>query len=50
MNISELSENYGISKQRISAILRSTSIQPKTAGKLANALGVDVTKIIEEED
>lgn len=46
---SEFCENAGMSRNRFYAMLRQKSVTPKTAGKLADALGVDVTKIIETE-
>lgn len=39
----------GIPKGTLCAALRG-SIKPETAGKIAKALGVDVTEIIETED
>lgn len=48
LSIVELAEHYGVTKQRMSYILNCAKVQPKTAGKLAKALGVDVTEIIED--
>ena len=46
---SEFCENAGMSRNRFYAMLRQKGVTPKTAGKLADALGVDVTEIIETE-
>lgn len=43
---SKLSEMSGISRQSISTILSRGSCSPKNAGKLAEALGVDVLAIV----
>ena len=51
-SISELSENYGCSRQHANALIQKAaagkSIKPVTAGKLADALGVDVTEIMKD--
>lgn len=44
-----LAQCCGISRQNISTIVRRGTCEPKTAGKLATGLGVDVTDILEEE-
>lgn len=41
-----LSAKSGISRQNISTIIRRGSCEPRTAGKLASGLGVDVADII----
>lgn len=46
--VSELAKNYGVSAQRIRMILNSKQVAPVTAGKLAKALGCDVTEILED--
>ena len=43
----ELCEMAGFSRNRFYAILSSRNVVPKTAGRVAAALGVDVTEIIE---
>lgn len=43
---SKLSDMSGISRQSISTILNRGSCSPKNAGKLAEALGVDVLTIV----
>lgn len=45
--ISTLCENEGFSRARFYAILNSKNVTPKSAGRVASALGVDVTEIIE---
>lgn len=45
----DLAERCGISAQNISTIVRRGTCEPKTAGKLAKGLGVDVADIIEKE-
>lgn len=46
-NIAKLAETYGVSAQRMRVILNSKKLSTATVGKLADALGVDVTEIIE---
>ena len=40
-------ESAGFSRNRFYTILNSKSVSPRTAGKVADALGVDVTEILE---
>lgn len=47
LSVSDLSVRYGVSRQRIHVILNSVSVSTKTAGRIAQALGVDVTEIID---
>lgn len=47
MNATDFCQMCGISRNRFYVILNSKKVAPKTAGKLAAALGVDVTEIIE---
>lgn len=49
MTRNELSRRYGCGVNRISAMLNSQSVRVETAIKLAKALDVDVTEIIETE-
>lgn len=49
MNAKELCETIGISRNRFYTVLNSKNVNPKTVGRLAAALGVDVTEIIETE-
>ena len=43
----DLSKLCGISRQNISTIVRRGTCAPKTAGKLASRLGVQVSEIVE---
>ena len=47
-NIAKLAEVYGVSAQRMRTILNSRKVSTATAGRLAKALGVDVTEILED--
>lgn len=49
LSAGETAIRAGISRQRLNVVLNSKRITPKTAGKIARALGVDVTEIIETE-
>ena len=42
-NVAKLAEVYGVSAQRMRTILNSRKVSTATAGRLAKALGVDVT-------
>lgn len=46
LNGTALSKIMGNTPQATHRILRSTNIRPDTAGKLAAALGVDVSEIV----
>ena len=48
MTVSNSAEAYGVSRVRMSVILNQDEITPICAGRLASALGVDVTEIIED--
>ena len=48
MTVTELAEAYGVSRQRMSIILSRREVTAVCAGRLARALGCDVTDIIEE--
>lgn len=48
MTVTQLAEKCGISRNRVNVILNSRTVSPMTAGKLAAALEVDVTEIIEQ--
>lgn len=48
LSIAKLSERYGASRSRINVIMNSRNVTPATAGRLADALEVDVTEIIED--
>lgn len=49
MTKSTLARQSGISRQSISVIIRRGTCEPRTAGKLAGALGVPVDAIVEKE-
>ena len=46
----EFANRCGMPAQSIHTILFRGTCQPKTAGKLAKALGVNVREIVKEED
>lgn len=48
MTKSALADMCGVSRQNLSTIIRRGTCEPRTAGKLAAGLGVDVTDIILE--
>ena len=48
MTVSGLAEAYGVSRTRMNMILNQREVTVVCAGRLAHALGVDVTEIIEE--
>ena len=47
MSVSALAETYGVSRARMNVILNQREVSAVSAGRLADALGVDVTEIIE---
>ena len=47
MTKAALADSCGIRKQNISTIIRRGTCEPKTVGKLAAGLGVDVADIVE---
>ena len=47
MNVTDLCETAGISRNRFYTVMNSKKITPKTAGRFAEILGVPVTEIIE---
>lgn len=49
LSMKDLAERAGVSRQRISTMLNQRNVTPRTAGKIARALGVDVLEIIEVE-
>lgn len=49
INKGELAERMNISRTRLRVILNSKKLTPVAVGRLAKALGVDVTAIIEAE-
>jgi DNA-binding Xre family transcriptional regulator len=44
----ELANRCGMSRQTVSTVLKRGTCEPRTAGRLAFALGVPVEQIIEE--
>lgn len=49
MSVAELAEAYGVSRARMHAILNQREVTPVSAGRLADALGVDVLEIMETD-
>jgi DNA-binding Xre family transcriptional regulator len=47
MRVSDLAKSYGVSRARINVLLNQREISVVSAGRLADALSVDVTEIIE---
>ncbi len=47
MRVSDLAKSYGVSRARINVLLNQREISVVSAGRLSDALGVDVTEIIE---
>lgn len=47
MTVVQLADTYGVSRARMNVILNSQVITPACAGRVADALEVDVTEIIE---
>lgn len=48
MSVSDLSEKTGIPVNTIVNVKRRRVTRPKTAGKIAQALGVDVTELLKD--
>ena len=48
MTIQALANAYGVSRTRINVILNQRELSNVSAGRLATALGVDVTEIMED--
>lgn len=48
MSVKALADAYGVSRARINVILNQREVSVISAGRLADALGVDVTEIIED--
>ena len=47
MTKAALADSCGVSRQNVSTIIRRGTCEPRTAGKLATGLGVDVADIVE---
>lgn len=48
MSVNALAESYGVSRARINVILNQRELSAVSAGRLADALGCDVTEILED--
>ncbi len=48
LNVTKLAALYGVSRSRMNVIINSRNLTPVTMGRLAKALNVDVTEIIED--
>lgn len=48
LTITNLFKRYGVSRSRMNIILNMREVTPVCAGRMANALGVDVKEIIED--
>lgn len=46
---SELAKRSGLTKQATCQLIKRGTCEPRTAGKIARALGVDVEELIEHE-
>ena len=49
ITITKLAERYGVSRSRMNLILNSREVTPVCAGRLAKALNVDVTELLEDQ-
>lgn len=48
MTVAQLADAYGVSRARMNIILNQREVTTLCAGRMAAALGVDVTEIIED--
>ncbi len=48
MTVAQLADAYGVSRARINIILNQREVSTNCAGRMAAALGVDVTEILED--
>ena len=48
MTVSQLADAYGVSRARMHIILNQREVTTVCAGRMAEALGVDVTEILED--
>ena len=48
-SVKDLAEEYGVSRARMHSILGQRDVTPLVAGRMARALGVEVTEILETE-
>lgn len=49
MTVADLAEAYGVSRARMNVIINQREVTPVSAGRLADALGVDVLEIMETD-
>lgn len=49
MSRTQMAKTAGVSRNRIYVILKSRNVTPAVVGRIAEALDVDVTEILEEE-
>lgn len=49
MTVQTLANAYGVSRTRISVLLNQREVSTVSAGRMASALGVDVTEILETD-
>jgi plasmid maintenance system antidote protein VapI len=47
VTVEQLAKSYGVSRARMNVILNQRTVTPLCAGRLAKALAVDVTEIID---
>lgn len=50
LTATQTAERAGISRQRLCSILNQKNVSPRSCGKIAKALGVDVTEIIDTDN
>lgn len=50
MNPQDLAKAAEMPPQTVNGVLRGRNIRPATIGRIARALGVDVTEILEQEE
>lgn len=48
MSVKALADAYGVSRARINVVLNQREVSTVSAGRLADALDVDVTEILED--
>ncbi len=49
LSITDFAVTAELPVQTLNRVMRGSGVRPGTAGKIARALGVDVTEILEEE-
>ncbi len=50
MNPQDLAKAAAMPPQTVNGVIRERSVRPATLGRIAKALGVDVTEIMEEKE